>query len=139
MSHYLFVYGTLRSRFRNPAARALRARAALVGVGSVSGRLYRLTRYPGLLPAHSPQDIVTGEVYRLRANPAFWKRMDVYEGTEYQRVSQSVLLEDGRTLTAWVYRYRHSVCGRRRIRSGDFLSVPNSVAFGPRWASRRTK
>ncbi len=134
---HLFVYGSLLSPFRNPAGRALRSRATLVGRGRIEGRLYRIAGYPGLRPARLPGETVKGEVYRLPADAAFWKRMDLYEGAEYRRVAQPVVLDDGTELTAWTYRYRRGACGRRRIAEGDFLYVPNSVAFAPRWALRR--
>jgi gamma-glutamylcyclotransferase (GGCT)/AIG2-like uncharacterized protein YtfP len=64
---------------------------------------------------------VTGEIYRLREPAATLADLDVYEGTEYERVLVDARLDSGRTTRAWVYVYRQPVDESRRIKSGDFL------------------
>jgi len=133
---YLFVYGTLMSAFRNAAARAIRARSRCAGRATTVGRLYRIGRYPGLVSAAREGETVKGELYRIAADAAFWKRMDAYEGREYRRVVQPVRLETGETIAAWLFRYVRHVSPGRKVAGGDFLSVPHPVLFVPRWSRR---
>jgi len=59
--------------------------------------------YPGLRPAEG--GTVVGRLYR-GVDAAQWARLDAFEGPEYERVPVQVLLPDGRTETAEVYRFR---------------------------------
>src|SRR5439155_19673385 len=72
-------------------------------------------------------DWVAGDVYDLGANAeAVLREMDAYENAEsppptpYERLPVAVLLDDGRTVTAWVYWYRGGVDEASFIASGSF-------------------
>jgi gamma-glutamylcyclotransferase (GGCT)/AIG2-like uncharacterized protein YtfP len=127
MSNYLFVYGTLRRRSRHPMARRLAGSARYVGAAKITGRLYDLGRFPGLKEPRSPHDWVHGEVYDVGDNSDITlQEMDAYENAEsppptpYERQLASVLLADGRTMTAWVYWYRGDVREEQFIASGSY-------------------
>ena len=77
-------------------------RSAFVGVGSVSGRLLDLGRYPGLVAGRGR---VRGEIYRLR-EAELLATVDREEGYNFVRRRTVATLADGRRVRAWVYRYR---------------------------------
>ena len=81
---YLFVYGTLKSTFRNRYARRLRREALLAGQATMPGRLYRIRWYPGMRPPRVSADVVTGELYRLRQPAKVLEVLDEYED-DYRR------------------------------------------------------
>ena len=102
---YLFVYGTLKSGFTNRYARRLRREARLLGRAQIAGRLYRIRWYPGMRPARGPEDLVTGELYKLRQPSKTLKALDGYE-EQYTRELHRAMLETGQGFQAWVYMYR---------------------------------
>jgi gamma-glutamylcyclotransferase (GGCT)/AIG2-like uncharacterized protein YtfP len=127
MSHYLFVYGTLRRRSRHPMARRLAGAARLIGTAKIAGRLYDLGRFPGLKEPRSSHEWVQGEVYDLGDNSErTLQEMDAYENAEsppptpYERQLATVLLADGRTMKVWVYWYRGDVREEQFIASGSY-------------------
>jgi len=60
----LFVYGTLRSGFQNPAYSYISRYFTLVGAAKVKGRLYDLGDYPAAIPVEEEHFIV-GELYKI--------------------------------------------------------------------------
>jgi gamma-glutamylcyclotransferase (GGCT)/AIG2-like uncharacterized protein YtfP len=127
MSNYLFVYGTLRRRSRHPMALRLAQFARFAGAARIAGRLYDLGRFPGLKEPGSPHDWVQGDVYDLGENAErTLQEMDAYENAEsppptpYERQLATLVLGDGRPLTAWVYWYRGDVREDQFIGSGSF-------------------
>jgi gamma-glutamylcyclotransferase (GGCT)/AIG2-like uncharacterized protein YtfP len=126
MSSYLFVYGTLLSAAGHPMGARLRREARLIGQASFSGRLYRISHYPGLVEDPAAPAPVTGEVYELNNPAASLPWLDAYEGivpgtggrNEYERVQRAVRLASGEELTTWVYLYRKPVSGLRLIPEG---------------------
>lgn len=110
-------------------ARFLDQRARFVGVGRVSGRLYDLGRFPGMVPAETTQDWVRGDLFELTEGPDTLGELDRYENGGapasplYERQLASVILEDGKDIPAWVYWYRGEVKESHRISSGDYQEV----------------
>eukprot|EP01035_Chromulina_nebulosa_P052487 gene52487-71588_t len=62
----VFVYGTLMRGFDHPMSKLLSAGADFLGEASCRGRLYMVAHYPGLLHSDNADDIVFGELFRLR-------------------------------------------------------------------------
>jgi gamma-glutamylcyclotransferase (GGCT)/AIG2-like uncharacterized protein YtfP len=136
-SDHLFVYGTLMRGFDHPMAKLLSRGADFIGEAHCRGRLYRVKHYPGLVlsddaqktPEENPQDIVFGEVYRLRQPVELLREFDMYEAcgegfpepTEYLRQMVSVTLDDGAVSEVWTYVYNWPVAHLPRIVSGRFL------------------
>jgi gamma-glutamylcyclotransferase (GGCT)/AIG2-like uncharacterized protein YtfP len=123
----LFVYGTLKRRSRHPMARRLADSARHVGAGTIAGRLFNLGRFPGLKPPRADSDRVYGDVYDLGAEAErLLKEMDAYENAEsppptpYEREIAAVALDNGATVTAWVYWYRGDVREDQWLASGSF-------------------
>ena len=123
---YLFVYGTLRRCSMGDMYRLLAGHADFIDDASYQGRLYRVDDYPGAVASDDANDRVIGEVYALREPAKILPILDDYEGcgprsAEYKRMRQSVLLDSGDELTAWVYIYQHPTHELVHIVSGDFL------------------
>jgi gamma-glutamylcyclotransferase (GGCT)/AIG2-like uncharacterized protein YtfP len=137
---YLFVYGTLRRNTNSEMYQLLSQFADFVEEATLQGRLYMVDHYPGIVISKNPHDIVRGEVYRLRESATVLAQLDEYEEcgagfpepTEYIRRKESVALQRGDKIEAWVYIYNRPTDGLHRIESGDFLGMqknrlPNSM------------
>src|SRR5205085_1555781 len=100
---HLFVYGTLMRGFDHPMAQLLSRGADFVGEARCRGRLYRVKHYPGLVPSQHADDVVFGELYRLRSPAELLREFDIYEAcgegfaepTEYVRRMLPVACDDG--------------------------------------------
>jgi len=125
----LFVYGTLMRGYDHPMARLLSAHADFIGEAKRRGRLYRVRHYPALVLSDDPEEVVFGELYRLRAAEALLREFDIYEAcgegfaepTEYVRRMLPVTSAGGAVTDAWTYIYNWPVAQLPRIASGRFL------------------
>jgi gamma-glutamylcyclotransferase (GGCT)/AIG2-like uncharacterized protein YtfP len=128
-SDRLFVYGTLMRGYVHPMAKLLSANADFLGEASCRGRLYMVKHYPGLVLSEDANEIVHGELYRLRAVAEMLREFDMYEAcgegfpepTQYVRRMFSVALADGSPSEAWTYLYNWPVAKLTLIASGRFL------------------
>ena len=128
-SDRLFVYGTLMRGYVHPMAKLLSANADFLGEASCRGRLYMVKHYPGLVLSDAANEIVHGELYRLREPEALLREFDMYEAcgagfpepTEYLRRMLQVTHEDDAASEAWTYVYNWPVTGLPLIASGKFL------------------
>jgi gamma-glutamylcyclotransferase (GGCT)/AIG2-like uncharacterized protein YtfP len=129
ISDRLFVYGTLMRGYLHPMARLLSANADFLGEVSCRGRLYMVKHYPGLVLSDAANEIVHGELYRLREVEAMLREFDMYEAcgegfpepTQYVRQMFSVAFADGTGSQAWTYIYNWPVEKLTRIESGRFM------------------
>ena len=78
-SDLLFVYGTLMRGFDHPMASCCRAGADFIGEARCRGRLYLVKHYPGLVLSDDADEVVFGELYRLRARAELLREFDMYE------------------------------------------------------------
>src|ERR1700723_2067423 len=128
-SDRLFVYGTLMRGFEHPMAMLLSRAADFVGEARCQGRLYRGKHYPGLVLSDDADDVVFGEIYRLRQPNELLREFDMYEAcgegfaepTEYVRQMLSVTSDGGAVSEAWTYIYNWPVTHLPRIASGRFV------------------
>src|ERR1700719_4960363 len=74
-----FVYGTLMRGFDHPMAQLLSRSADFIGDARCRGRLYLVKHYPGLVLSNDPDDVVFGELYRLRQPAECLCEFDLYE------------------------------------------------------------
>jgi gamma-glutamylcyclotransferase (GGCT)/AIG2-like uncharacterized protein YtfP len=118
MSEYFFAYGTLKPGLAPKAIAPLVEKLRPIGEGFAFGKLYDLGRYPGAVfdPA-SPQQIY-GTVFELPDDPEILRQLDAYEGPEYVRIKQSIILIAGGALICWVYDYQGKPDDERVIESG---------------------
>jgi gamma-glutamylcyclotransferase (GGCT)/AIG2-like uncharacterized protein YtfP len=129
MSDRLFVYGTLMRGFDHPMAKLLSRSADFIGEARCRGRLYLVKHYPGLVLSDDANDVVFGELFRLRAPKELLREFDMYEAcgegfaepTEYVRQMLPITSGGGAASEAWTYLYNWSVDGLPRIASGRFL------------------
>jgi gamma-glutamylcyclotransferase (GGCT)/AIG2-like uncharacterized protein YtfP len=130
MRDLLFVYGTLMRGFDNPMAQLLTRSADYLGPATCRGRLYRVKHYPGLVLSDAADDLVHGELYRLRHVEEMLREFDMYEAcgegfaepTQYIRKMLAVTREDGSTAEAWTYIYNWPFAQLARIESGRFAA-----------------
>jgi len=127
----LFVYGTLRRDPRHEMFHLLAKHARYVGEATVSGRLFDLGDYPGMVSPDERKNVV-GEVYDV--DPREWERvitrLDEYEGCgpldppphEYRREIVDARLANGSLVQAWAYVLSRVPSATREIRSGDYLA-----------------
>jgi gamma-glutamylcyclotransferase (GGCT)/AIG2-like uncharacterized protein YtfP len=128
-SDHLFVYGTLMRGFDHPMAKLLSANADFIGEARCCGRLYLVKHYPGLVLSEAPDDVVFGELFRLRRPAELLREFDMYEAcgegfappTEYIRQMLQLTLDGGAVSDAWTYVYNWDTAGLPRIASGRFL------------------
>ncbi len=126
---YIFVYGTLRRNANSEMHQLLAKHAGFAGDASYQGKLYTIDYYPGAVPSDDPNDEIQGEVYLLHQADVVLPLLDQYEEfgpefpepNEYSRQKQTVLLQNGRTITAWVYVYNHPITGLELIKPANFI------------------
>ena len=130
MTYRLFVYGSLRSGFHNPAYEYLTKYFHFLGEAVVRGQLYDNGEYP--VATHTAAEhFINGELYELNNPDEFgWaiEQLDDYEGLNvdpgetalYKR--ELVEAYTGGTATeAWIYWYNKSVENMPAIDTGDVL------------------
>lgn len=121
----VFVYGTLR---RGGSNHFRMAGAEFITSGSITGRMYRIDWYPGLV-LDEAGDEIHGEVFSV--GPELLAALDVFEGlsageiegSEYRRVQTTVVRRNSRTLSAWVWEWLGMTDESQRISDGDWLKV----------------
>ena len=129
-SQQLFVYGSLRSGFRNPVYQYLTKYFRLVGEAVVHGKFYDKGPFPVAIPT-AGDSFITGELYAVNNPEEFnWaiEQLDDYEGLNveagekplYKRELVTVFRE-GTPSLAWIYWYNESVDGMKEIATGDVL------------------
>jgi gamma-glutamylcyclotransferase (GGCT)/AIG2-like uncharacterized protein YtfP len=130
MPNQLFVYGSLRSGFRNPAYDYLTRYFKLMGEAVVQGKFFDKGDYPVALPSEGDH-YITGELYQANNSDEFqWAiaQLDDYEGLNvepgeaplYRRCVVDVF-QDGQATKAWIYWFNRSVTGYPELAIGDIL------------------
>jgi gamma-glutamylcyclotransferase (GGCT)/AIG2-like uncharacterized protein YtfP len=128
-SLHLFVYGSLRRGFLNPAFDYIKNHFYFIAHGTVKGALYDLGEYPAAVPQGEAS--IIGELFLAKSEEDFnWaiSQLDDYEGLNpaegevslYKRELVSVSHHDAAT-TAWIYWYNGDVSGKPFIESGDMM------------------
>jgi gamma-glutamylcyclotransferase (GGCT)/AIG2-like uncharacterized protein YtfP len=129
-NYNLFVYGSLRSGFRNPVYQYLTKYFHLVGEAVVKGRLYDQGEYPVAKPT-GEEKFISGELYAINNPLEFsWAigQLDDYEGlnaeadeTVLYKREEVIAYHNGQPHKAWIYWYNGDVTGKPEIESGDLL------------------
>ncbi len=105
-------------------------------MGSVTGRLYYLNGYPGLVTSLVASEQVAGEVYSLHDPSRDLPALDEYEECgpsdapphNFERSTIQVEMDEGQILDAWVYVYSGDISGKTLIASGDYLNHADPIA-----------
>jgi gamma-glutamylcyclotransferase (GGCT)/AIG2-like uncharacterized protein YtfP len=122
IAKYLFVYGWLKSKYKN--RRNFELPSIQVKKATILGSLYQVAEYPGLVL--DQQYEVLGEAI-LVPTDFDWEIVDSYEhasplilhNPEYKRVTSYCRIED-QEVQCWVYEYAREVLPETRVQSGDF-------------------
>lgn len=128
-SPYLFVYGTLMRGFNNPFAARLHAHATFIAEGFFSGKLYRLSWYPGAVFEPKSTTKVYGEIYQLHDVQSLIQELDDYEDVKekvadslYLRRQVPVQIENESIFVCWTYLYNQSLGRATLLTSGKFTA-----------------
>lgn len=129
--YHLFVYGTLMSVATGALGGLERQRlargATTLGAAWVTGQLYDLGGYPGVVLADEERGaVVHGEVMRLADPDAVFRWLDTYEEVTpggsrsdlYQRILTRATLTDGTRLGCWIYAMRRVPDGLKMLSNG---------------------
>ena len=129
-NYKLFVYGSLRSGFRNPVYEYLTKYFHLVGEAVAKGKLYDLGEYPAAA-ATEEEKFISGELYSINNPLEFsWAigQLDDYEGlnteegeTPLYKRDEVIAYKDGEAHIAWIYWYNKNLTGNPEIESGDLM------------------
>ena len=129
-NYKLFVYGSLRSGFRNPVYEYLTKYFHLLGEAVVKGKLYDLGEYPAAA-ATEEEKFISGELYAINNPLEFsWAigQLDDYEGlnveegeTALYKREEVIVYKDGEAHTAWIYWYNKDLSDKPVIESGDLM------------------
>src|SRR6476661_1796097 len=127
---HLFVYGSLRSGFRNPAYQYLTRFFTLQGEALVKGRFYDKGSIPVAVPT-TDDHFITGELYMINNPEEFtWamEQLDDYEGIHVEageiplyRRETTEAYQEGKSTLSWIYWYNGGVEGLPEIHTGDVL------------------
>lgn len=124
LAHHVFVYGTLRKGDDNDITR-LSPAPRHVGNSVISGLMYHLGAYPGVVLTDDPAQTIIGEVYAIE--PALEQVLDkiemIYPQQRDEYVKSNVVLKLGaQQLTCLVYEINPSyIQGKPLITSGDWV------------------
>ena len=129
-SYKIFVYGSLRSGFRNPAYEYLTRYFKYSGEGMVKGKFFDAGSHPVALPTEE-EHFILGELYTLNSTDEFswaFEQLDDYEGLHVE-VGETPLytrklvevFQNGETQIAWIYWYNKSTQGMPEIETGDVM------------------
>ena len=126
MSHFLFVYGTLMSAFKNHYAEFLKQSGRLIESGFISARLYNVGEYPAAVFDVDSKYSVTGEIWYISNFDTTISIFDEYEGIneiepEYRRECIEVLTVEKNKINCWTYFYNFEITFLQEIETGDYL------------------
>src|ERR1700687_770789 len=126
--HLVFVYGTLR----RGGARAMSMRfptSKFVADAKVSGRLYDLGAYPGLL-LNASSSLVIGEVYEV--DDEILNVLDEIEVSSYYWRKQVEISLGTHRRICWIYEPNPESCSHRTlIKSGDWIEYAKTKRDWP--------
>lgn len=126
--HLVFVYGTLR----RGGERAMSIRfpnSKFIADAKVSGSLYDLGAYPGLLVGES-NSLVSGEVYEV--DDEILKNLDDYEESSHYRRKQVEISLGTHSRMGWSYEPNPEFYSLRTlITSGDWIEYAKTKTDWP--------
>lgn len=126
----LFVYGSLRSGFRNPIYEYLTKYFHLLGEAVVKGKLHDMGNYPVAISTHQDK-FISGELYAVNNPLEFsWAigQLDDYEGLNVEegekplfKREEVIVYINSQPVVAWIYWFNGEITGQPEIESGDLL------------------
>ena len=122
---YLFAYGTLRKNFPLDDISGLKNELFFMGKGFVQASMYDLGSYPGAVKKNE-SDVIAGDVFFIQNPERILTLLDTYEGSEFKREKESICMQDGTKIDAWIYWYSLEVKEKEKIKQGDYVSYLES-------------
>jgi len=125
--HLVFVYGTLR----RGGARALSIRfpnSKFIADAKVSGSLYDLGAYPGLL-LNEANSLVIGEVYEV--DDEILNKLDDIEASSYYWRKQIEVSVGTHRKVCWIYEPNPECYSLHRLISGDWIEYAKTKTDWP--------
>ena len=129
-SYKIFVYGSLRSGFRNPAYEYLTRYFKYSGEALVKGQFFDAGSYPVALPTED-EHFILGELYSMNSEDEFswaFEQLDDYEGLNVESGETALykrnlveVFQNGETQIAWIYWYNKSIEDMPEIETGDVM------------------
>jgi gamma-glutamylcyclotransferase (GGCT)/AIG2-like uncharacterized protein YtfP len=126
----LFVYGSLRSGFRNPEFDYMSKFFTLSGEAVVKGSVFSNQQIPVAVPSEN-ENYISGELYVADNVEEFnWciLQLDDYEGLNVEQGQQPLykrelvnVYQNGEATTAWIYWYNKSTDGMPEIKTGEIM------------------
>lgn len=130
-TYKLFVYGSLRSGFRNPAYAYLTQYFHLLGEAVVKGKFFDAGTNPVAVPSDNEENYINGELYVVNNPEEFgWaiEQLDDYEGINVEAGEKPLYrreitnaFQDGQPIKTWIYWFNGSTEGMNPIQFGDIL------------------
>jgi gamma-glutamylcyclotransferase (GGCT)/AIG2-like uncharacterized protein YtfP len=134
-TYKLFVYGSLRSGFKNPAYAYLTAYFEYSGEAKTKGIFYEKQNVPVAI-ATIENNFIIGEVYTLKNEEEFswaFEQLDDYEGLHVMPNEQPLykreiiaITQNGVEDKVWVYWYNGNTDGLPKIETEDLLQYLNT-------------
>jgi len=129
-SDKLFVYGSLRSGFRNPAYSYITGYFNYLGEALVRGQLYDAGEFPVARPC-SNDHFITGELYQIKDPAMFdwaFEQLDDYEGLNPESGEPALytreladIYQNGKAFPSWIYWFNGDAGKMPVIPVGDVL------------------
>ncbi|MEP6467662.1 MAG: gamma-glutamylcyclotransferase family protein [Parafilimonas sp.] len=123
--NYLFVYGTLRNGYNLKLKDKVMSDLEYVGKAKVDASLYDLGEYPGAIKENNSNEVI-GDVFLISNPERVFKILDKYEGNEFNREKDRVVLRSGKSLDAWIYWYNQKPEKALKIRQKNYLNYLKS-------------
>ena len=134
VNYRLFVYGSLRRGFHNPAYEYISRYFSLVAQAKVKGKLVDMGEYPAAVPT-TENIFIIGELYTIKQENEFsWAigQLDDYEGLNVEegeiqlyRRELTTAFHNGVSYETWVYWFNGSISDLPEITAGDVLRYLN--------------
>lgn len=129
MIDLLFVYGTLMQEFKSEITSVLRNNSKFLGEGWITGQLFDIGSYPGLVYHPQSAQQVRGEIYKMHFPELLLPLLDQYEminsdspaENEYRRDLVPVKSQ-GEVFNCWTYIFQLPPDPFPEINSGDYSS-----------------
>jgi gamma-glutamylcyclotransferase (GGCT)/AIG2-like uncharacterized protein YtfP len=128
---YLFIYGSLRQGFNNPAFAYISQYFTLISSATVQGKLIHMGSFPVGVPTNQNY-MIQGELYQLNDVDQFdwaFEQLDDYEGVHVEenespmflRQATTAVLQNNTTMKTWIYWFNGDVSNKPVIESGNIF------------------
>ncbi|WP_010177485.1 gamma-glutamylcyclotransferase family protein [Aquimarina agarilytica] len=114
---FLFVYGTLLNKHKNPFAQLLKKNSTKIAKGYIYAKKYHLGEFPGIKLDSNKTYKTYGELLKITSNNTFvLSELDFYEGFFPKKPEESLFIRTttkvftkGNIVDAFVYEYTKEI------------------------------